>query len=210
MSCLQRREKVLSRHDCPSTTQSPLVPAEPSPHLCEQPADLTLAQQVGAAARERGVHGSSVRLDDLYTHETHGQSAPAPGGGPSISKGTEFTRPTTYARSVFPKVRTNHQLYHGLSQPALHSKDELSPVSSELPEEEWDALFLRQGAADVLDKPAVLHCGASHVSGGWLHPDPQPRCQEHFPRWDSEKSFRQRQLVPGARSAAFKNSVEIP
>lgn len=45
---------------------------------------------------------------------------------------------------------------------------------------------------------------ASHISGGWLHPDPQARCQEHLPRWDSEKSFRQRQLVPGARSAAFK------
>ena len=57
----------------------PPVPAEPSPHLCEQPADLTLAEQVGAAARERGVHGSSVRLDDLHTHETHVSQLPRPG-----------------------------------------------------------------------------------------------------------------------------------
>lgn len=98
------------RKSFPSTTvpallRAPLVPAEPSPHLCEQPADLTLAEQVGAAARERGVHGSSVRLDDLHTHETHGQSAPAPGGeGLAISKGTALTRPTMYAHSAFPKV----------------------------------------------------------------------------------------------------------
>ena len=104
-SYLQRWEKVLSKHDRPSVAQSPPVPAEPSPHLCEQPADLTLTEQVGAAARERGVHGSSVRLDYLHTHETHGQSAPAPGGeGLAISKGTALTIPTMYAHSVFPKV----------------------------------------------------------------------------------------------------------
>ena len=116
-----------------------------------------------------------------------------------------FMRPTTYVHSVFPKVWTNYQLYLWAFPPSTtQQKWTLSPISSELLEEEWDALFLRQSAVDVLDKPADLSCGVSHVSGGRLNPNPHPRCHEHFPCWDSKKGVRHCQLVPGARSTAFK------
>ena len=206
VSCLQRWKKDFSKPDRPSISQSLPVPEELSPHLCEQPADLTLAEQVGAAGRERGVHSSSMCLDDLHTHETHGQSAPMPGEEGLWSPVRQhFIIPTMYVHSVFPKVWTNYQLYLWAFPPSTtEQKWTLSPISSELLEEEWDALFLRQSAVDVLDKPADLSCGVSHVSGGRLNPDPRPRCHEHFPCWDSKKGVRHCQLVPGARSTAFK------
>ena len=103
----------------------------------------------------------------------------------------------------FPKCEWTISYIHGLPTPQYTAKMNSKPCFI------WTfrgrvGCSLRQDAVDVLDKPAVLCCEAPHVSGGQLHPNPKPRCQEYSPRWDSEKGFRYRQPVPRARSAAFK------
>ena len=45
-------------------------------HLCVHPADLTLAEEMCAPARERRVHGAAVRLDYLDTQESQSHNQP--------------------------------------------------------------------------------------------------------------------------------------
>ena len=99
------------------------MPEELSPHLCEQPTDLTLTEQVGAAGRERGVHSSSMCLDDLHTHETHGQSAPTPG-----KEGLVISSQTA--------LQETHHVY---TQCISQSVNELSVISLGFPTQHYTA-----------------------------------------------------------------------
>lgn len=202
-SCLQRWRKSFPSTTGPSVAQSPLVPAEPSPHSSEQPADLGFpAEQVVQRLENVGSTGSSVRLTGSAHTRDPRLAAPHSGRGPCDLQRTALTETPPRMHTVyFQKCELTIGYIHRLSQPALHSKTNAESLFHLNLEEEWDALS-ETGRADVL-KPAVLHCGRPTFRG-WLHPDPQARCQEHLPA-GTARSFRQRQLVPGARSAILWN-----
>lgn len=67
-------------------------------HLRKEPADLTLAEKVCAAAGERGVHGPSVRLDYLHTHKT-GLRA---GGNCHFKQDSDWKGPGWIRRGISP------------------------------------------------------------------------------------------------------------
>lgn len=105
----------------PVSTQGNLVRrCGATPYLCIHAADLALAEEVRAPAREGGVHHATMCLDDLHGRHSQSESAPC------LSMTVDETGSWAKDPSPLPHLRKHAATLFGLS--TQHQETQMTPT----------------------------------------------------------------------------------